>query len=83
MLKNSKIAVSNIFAIGPKFRKPPLNLLAPTHRRFLPHVGEECERLHKCINAFQDPPNFNIAYASDHARSFADVPFTTIRPQDH
>jgi hypothetical protein len=25
LLKNSKIAVSNIFAIGAKYRKPPLN----------------------------------------------------------
>ncbi len=34
LLKNSKIAEPNIFAIGAKYRKPPLNLLAPTYKRF-------------------------------------------------
>jgi len=33
-LKNAKIAMSNVFVIGAKkCRKPPLKLLAPTHRR--------------------------------------------------
>jgi len=34
LLKNSEIAVPNIFAIGAKYRKSPPNLFAPTHKRF-------------------------------------------------
>ena len=34
LLKNSKIAASNIFAIGTKYLKPPPNLLALIHKCF-------------------------------------------------
>ena len=32
LLKNSKITESDIFAIGVRYRKPPLNLLALVYR---------------------------------------------------
>jgi len=32
LLKNSKITVSDIFAIGVRYRKPPMNLLALAYR---------------------------------------------------
>ena len=32
LLKNSKIAESDIFAVGAKYRNSPLNLLALIHR---------------------------------------------------
>ena len=34
LLKNTKIAEPNFFAIRAKYWKPPLNLFAPTHRSF-------------------------------------------------